>query len=156
MTRPTHLEVNIDALRHNVKRVRHFAPGSPIIAMIKANAYGCGITKVVTALQSSIDAFGVTSLDEAVQVRQISPDCRCMVFHGVYKPDELSVLSSMNLDCVVHHARQVQWILSQPLPKPLNVWVKINTGMNRLGFPVYEVPDIVAALSACPWVQPEI
>ncbi len=152
MTRPTRIEIDSEALRHNVARVKACAPQQDIIAMVKANAYGCGVSSVVPVLDEDVDAFGVACLEEAHRLRKYST-CRCILFQGVFSPDELSCLAENNFETVVHQHHQLHWILESPLPKPIRVWVKVDTGMHRLGFEPHDVPEVITALKACPWVQ---
>lgn len=156
MARPTRIDINAQALQHNVQRVKQYAPDSNIIAMVKANAYGCGIPLVLAALEGHVDAYGVACLEEALVLRALGSQTPCVLFQGIFSIDELSVVASYGLECVVHHALQLQWILTAPLASKIKVWVKVDTGMHRLGFEPGEVPGVIQALQACPWVQDEI
>ena len=144
------------ALLHNVGRVRQCAPGKKIIAMVKANAYGCGLSSVLPVLDGHVDAFGVACLEEAMALRSLGSRSECVLFQGVVGADELQLASEQNFQCVIHQLRQLQWILDKPLTKKIKVWVKVNTGMSRLGFFPHEVADIISALLACPWIDNEI
>lgn len=156
MSRPTALYFDPDALRHNLQRVKFFAPHQKIIAMVKANAYGCDVKKVIPLLKHHVEAFGVTCTEEALAIRQLSPDCRCILFHGIYSPSELDIVSRLNLECVIHQPIQLQWILAHQSLKPFKIWIKINTGMNRLGFTAQDIPAVMSALRTCPWVDADI
>lgn len=155
MARPTRIEVDVHALRHNVRRVKYHAPGRKIIAMVKANAYGCGVSAVVPALDSYVDAFGVACLEEARILRQFTTR-PCVLLQGVFQKKELFDLADADFEPVVHQFDQLQWILETPLSKPLRVWVKIDTGMHRLGFDVESAEDVIASLQACPWVADDL
>jgi len=152
MARPTRIEVDVDALRHNVMRVKRDAPGRQIIAMVKANAYGCGVSAVVPALDAHVDAFGVACIEEARVLRKFTKRT-CILLQGVFQKKELCSLAASNFELVVHQAEQLAWILDTPLPKPIRVWVKVDTGMHRLGFDIQTVEEVIAALQACPWVD---
>lgn len=156
MARPTYIDINATALLHNVRRVKQYAPGKKIIAMVKANAYGCGLSAVLPALDGHVDAFGVACLEEAMILRNLGSRSDCVIFQGVFSADELHCIASQQFECVVHQKRQLQWILSTPLAKKIKVWVKVNTGMNRLGFAPLEVDEVITALLACPWVDDEL
>ncbi|WP_133128207.1 alanine racemase [Legionella nagasakiensis] len=156
MTRPTRVYIDSMALLHNVRRVKAYAPGKQIIAMVKANAYGCGLASVLPVLDGRVDAFGVASLEEAMKLRSLGSRSECVLFQGVFGVDELHYVASQRLQCVIHQEQQLQWILNTPLSAKIRVWVKVNTGMHRLGFFPGEVPDIMAALLACPWVDTNI
>ena len=155
MARPTHFQIDPSALRHNVMRVKACCPQQQIIAMVKANAYGCGLSFVLPVLESHVDAFGVACLEEARAVRVLTSRA-CILFQGIFSADELSVVVAEKLDCVVHHQTQLQWILNTPLATSIRVWVKVNTGMQRLGFFPEEIYDVLSALNACSWVDKNI
>ena len=152
MARPTRIEVDVDALQHNAKHVKRVAPGRQIIAMVKANGYGCGVSTVVPALDAYVDAFGVACIEEARLLRKFTKRT-CILLQGVFQKKELCSLAASNFELVVHQAEQLAWILDTPLPKPIRVWIKVDTGMHRLGFDVQTVEEVIAALQACPWVD---
>lgn len=156
MSRPSRIYIDVPALLHNVERVKQCAPASKIIAMVKANAYGCGLSKVWPALDGHVDVFGVACLEEALALRAMGCQSACLLMQGVLGEDELLTVASLGLQCVVHQLRQLQWILATPLAIKIKVWVKVDTGMHRLGFDPSEVYDVMQALRACPWVDDEI
>lgn len=156
VTRPTHLHIDATALLHNVARVKQCAPQKKIIAMIKANAYGCGVPSVLKVLDGHVDAFGVACLEEAMTLRRLGSRADCVLFQGVFSADELHQVAHYHLQTVIHQQRQLEWLLNTPLASKIKVWVKVNTGMHRLGFDPTEVYDIINALMACPWVDPDI
>ncbi|KTC68050.1 alanine racemase [Legionella birminghamensis] len=156
MTRPTKVQIDATALLHNVQQVKRHAPGRQIIAMVKANAYGCGLYSVIPVLEGHVDAFGVACIEEALAIKALGACTDCILFQGFFNRDELSLVVEHNLQVVIHQAYQLEWLLAQPLPKPVRVWVKVNTGMHRLGFAAEEVYDVLNALHNCPWVDPQI
>lgn len=156
MARPTRVYIDTTALLHNVRRVRQCAPGKKIIAMVKANAYGCGLPSVLPALEGQVEAFGVASLEEAMALRGLGSRSDCVLFQGVFGSDELHLVARQNFQCVIHHLPQLQWLLNTPLSKKIKVFVKVNTGMHRLGFSPAESHEIIHALSNCPWVDEDI
>ncbi len=153
--RPTFIEIDIRALKHNVAYVKACCPSQKIVAMVKANAYGCGIQAIVPEISAKVDAFGVACLEEAMALRSLTSK-PCVLFQGVFSSSELFDVAVLDLDCVIHHSRQLEWLLATPLPKPIRIWLKVNTGMNRLGVEPSEVGDILTALKNCPWVSSEI
>jgi alanine racemase len=150
--------VHIDtaALLHNLKVITRCAPRSKVIAMVKANAYGCGISSVIPTLDEQVYAFGVACLEEAMAIRALGSRTDCVLFQGVFSPDELQTAATNNCQIVIHQAEQLHWLLTTPLSNPIKVWVKVNTGMHRLGFPPEDVFAILTALSKCPSVHPLI
>lgn len=156
MSRATYFSVSPTALLHNVQRVKQCAPQKKIIAMVKANAYGCGLSAVVPVLEGHVDAFGVACIEEAQALRAVGSRSDCILFQGVFSADELACVSALDLQCVIHEPQQLRWILETPMRRLLKVWVKVDTGMHRLGFAPVEVPEVVNALRACTWIDDEI
>jgi len=156
MARPTRIIIDTEALLHNVKKVRALTPGKYLTAMVKANAYGCGINAVIPALEGQVDAFGVASLEEAMAIRALQSSTHCILFQGVFNPAEWLVLEKNNISAVVHSQEQLQGLLQTALPRPVKIWVKVNTGMHRLGFSPAELPAVIHALKNCPSVQPAL
>ena len=124
---------NLAALRHNLQQVRHFAPGCRVMAVIKADGYGHGILRVAQALQE-VDAFAVARISEGVQLRKAGIDKPVVVLGGAHAREELDQAGKRALSLVVHHPGQLE--LLQQASDPPECWLKVDTGMNRLGFPV--------------------
>lgn len=156
MSRPTKLVIDVSALLQNVAKIKQLTPQKEIIAMVKANAYGCGVKNIVPYLDGLVDAFGVACLDEAMEIRALGSKTPCILFHGAFSKEELPLLVDNQFATVLHTPNQLQDILNTPLNSPLTVWVKVNTGMNRLGFQLHEIKEVVQALKNCPWVNPSI
>lgn len=156
MTRPTRVHIESSALLHNLAVVRTHAPGRKVIAMVKANAYGCGMPDVLPILEGQVDAFGVACLEEALAIRALGARSDCILFQGIFSADELHTVAAQQFQCVIHQPHQLQWLLANALSRPIKVWVKVNTGMHRLGFDPTEVYDVLSTLSNCPWVDKSI
>jgi alanine racemase len=150
------LVIEPHALLHNVSQIRRYAPGKKIIAMIKANAYGCGVCQVAPVLDGQVDAFGVASLEEALVIHAMGVQTQSILFQGVFSPDEYNIVSQHQFGCVIHQERQLKWLLNTPLPNPIKIWVKVNTGMHRLGFKIDELQAVMNALQTCAWVDKDI
>lgn len=148
MTRPARVVIDIAALHHNLSRVRKFAPAAKVMAIVKADAYGHGLERVATAL-SSADAFGVSCLEEAEQLRTAGIRQPVVLLEGPYSGDELVHIHSLGLDIVVHQMYQLEMLEKVPLPTPLNVWLKVDSGMHRLGFDPDSVETVWQRLSEC-------
>lgn len=155
MTRPTQLTIDKKALQHNLQRVRDFAPQSHVVAMVKANAYGHGIAETVSAFADT-DAFGVCCIEEADVIRQHSRSARVVLMEGVFTTAELSHASKASYDIIVHHQQQIDMLEKSNLVKPLRVWLKVNSGMHRLGIAPESFAESLARLKACANVQPDI
>lgn len=133
MSRPAEVVINLSALRHNFSRIRLLAPDSQIMAIVKADAYGHGIVRVAQALEDA-DAFGVACLEEARQLREVNIRQRIILLEGPYSDEELVEIFALKLDVVVHDISQVEMLEQSNLNKSLSVWMKLDTGMHRLGF----------------------
>lgn len=156
MTRPTRAYCDRDALLHNLNIVKQCAPNQQIMAMVKANAYGCGVEEVVPTLDGKVTSFGVASLEEALAIRHLGVSTPCVLVQGVFSPEEYVVAVKANFQCVIHHPLQLSWLINNQLAEPIRIWVKVDTGMHRLGFLEQEVASVLAALRDCPWVSSDI
>lgn len=132
MSRPTFLTIDLDALRYNMQRTHEFAPKSAVIAMVKANAYGHGIVRVAKAL-STADALGVASLDEGLTLRAAGITQPIVLMEGLFYADEIIEAAKQQFTLVVHHLPHVEILENTKEKHQFPVWLKINTGMNRLG-----------------------
>ena len=147
--------INRKALELNFNKVREIAPNQKILAMVKANGYGHGIVNVARALKTA-DAFGVACIEEALELRQAGISQRIVLMEGFFNRDEeLPEISRLNLEPVIHHRGHIEALAQETGHPPFSVWVKINTGMHRLGFSVEEVPSIWQALSSLPSIRIE-
>jgi alanine racemase len=145
MTRPVRARIDLSALQHNFERVRQCAPASRIMAVVKAHAYGHGLINAARALPGA-HAFGVVSMDEAISLREAGFDRRIVLLEGLYEENETGLADGYRVDVVIHHAGQID-ILEQVRPgRLLDVWLKIDTGMHRLGFEPAVVPAVVERL----------
>ncbi|MCP4040863.1 MAG: alanine racemase [Gammaproteobacteria bacterium] len=145
MTRPTRALIDLDAWRYNLERVRTAAAGRKVVAIVKADAYGHGLEYVPTALESA-DAFGVASLEEAISLRDAGIKCPVVLLEGFFASDELDDVSRYGLDVVIHHNEQVEQLERFPLSHPIGIWLKIDSGMHRLGFPPGEARKVYRRL----------
>ncbi len=155
MSRGTLACIDLAALSYNLDRVHDFVPNKSIIAMIKSNGYGHGLLRVAKALHNA-DMFGVASIEEAFTLRQAGIDKPITVMSGFYDAADLPLLIQHDLEAVIHHPSQLGFLEKTPLNSPLKVWLKIDTGMRRLGFLPNELDEAVARLQNCQWVQKPI
>lgn len=151
----THAFIDMDALKHNICRIQQFAPEAPIIAMVKANAYGHSVERIVPALISKVAGFGVACLLEARQLRQIAPNTPILLMAGIFSSDEWAEIFALQLDVIIHQSWQAESLLSyRALDNTrINVWLKVDTGMNRLGVAPEQVSAVYTTLQKCPHIH---
>jgi alanine racemase len=155
MSRPTYMTIDLVALRHNLERVHEFAPGRAVIAMVKANAYGHGIERVAQALTMA-DALGVASLEEGIKLREAGMTQPIMLMEGLFYPDELAEAAKNDFTLIVHHLPQVDMLEKSASEKQFTIWLKINTGMHRLGIDPAQLETVYQRLMAAPSVKKPI
>ncbi len=151
MARPLFAQINLAALRANLELVRSKAPGSQVLAVVKANAYGHGLARVLPALDTA-DGLALVELEQAMLLRDMHYRRRILLLEGFFEERELSDLAAQRLATVVHNAEQLALLEKAVLPRPLEVFVKANTGMNRLGFDPAELRKVCERLSQAPSV----
>jgi alanine racemase len=139
MARPTHASIDLNAIIHNHQIAATHCPGSKIMAAIKANAYGHGAVEVASALENQAHAFGVASIDEALELRTAGITKRIVLLGGYYHRDELDLVLEHDLDLVVHQISDIETLLKIHSQHELKLWFKLETGMHRLGMLPSEV-----------------
>lgn len=155
MSRATLATVHLGALRRNLARVRELAHGAKVMAVVKADGYGHGLERVARALAAA-DAFGVAAIGDGLRLRAAGVGNRIVVLSGPDEPADLAELRRLDLDAVIHHQSQVDWLAADRGTRPLRLWLKIDTGMHRLGFAPERVAEIHARLRALDGVDPDI
>ncbi len=139
--------IKLGALRHNLQVIRERAPGCKVMAIIKANAYGHGMLEAARVL-SDADSLAVARLIEAQSLRAAGIDSPIVILEGVFDGEELDVAVSSGFEMVVHCVEQLE-LLEQFGSAQLTVWLKFDTGMNRLGFAVAEAAGLIDRARAC-------
>jgi alanine racemase len=139
--------VDTGALRHNLQVVRRWAPKSRVMAVIKANAYGHGLVNVARALGSA-DAFAVARVDEGLILREAGITTPTVLLEGVFDRDQLGAAAAADFELVVHTQEQIELLRSAPPGVHFRVWLKLDSGMNRLGFKGTAFADAYAALNS--------
>lgn len=134
MSRPVRAVIDLSALRHNFGLARRHAGGARLWAVVKANAYGHGLIRAVAALADLADGFALIELERAVALREAGLQLPILLLEGFYSADELPLLIRHRLIPVVHRLDQVRMLLDAGWPADLPAYLKLNTGMNRLGF----------------------
>ncbi|YCH29005.1 catabolic alanine racemase DadX [Erwinia sp. D4-22] len=133
MSRPIVATIHSAALRQNLEIVRRAAPGSRVWSVVKANGYGHGISRIWQHL-SDTDGFALLNLAEAIQLRELGWKKPILLLEGFFHSDELELLDRYRLTTSVHSNWQIQALAKAQLSAPLDIYVKVNSGMNRLGF----------------------
>lgn len=147
-----YVEIDLNALRHNLAQVRRYAPHSKVLAMIKANAYGHGQTACAMALKDA-DGFGVARIDEAIALRQAQITQRILLMGGVTSAEELEIAQAYNLEFIVHDKQQIDLLNAYRGEHQFSIWMKIDTGMRRLGFHPTEAEQAYQILKHHPHVK---
>jgi alanine racemase len=148
MSRPTRALIHRSALRGNLAVARRCNPGACMLAVVKANAYGHGLMRVADALADA-DGFAVLDLDAAVQLRGAGHNTRIVLLEGFFEAAELLHLAEHRLTAVVHSPEQIEVLEQLSLPRPIDVMLKLNSGMNRLGFSEASFAGALLRLRAC-------
>ncbi|HZN46844.1 MAG TPA: alanine racemase, partial [Ramlibacter sp.] len=132
MPRPILATIHTEALRHNLARMREAAPDARVWAVVKANAYGHGIERVYEALRGA-DGFALLDLQEAERIRALGWRGPILLLEGAFEPRDLELCSRLGLWHTVHCDEQVDWLAAHKTQVPHRVFLKLNSGMNRLG-----------------------
>ena len=133
MPRPIQATIHTEALRANLARMRRAAQDAKLWAIVKANAYGHGIERVFEGLRGA-DGFALLDLQEAERVRALGWRGPILLLEGVFEPRDLELCSRLSLWHVVHCEQQIDWLAAHKTHVPHRVFLKMNSGMNRLGF----------------------
>lgn len=152
MTPMVSATIDTGALKHNLQRIRHFAPRSRVMAVIKANAYGHGLVAVARALDEA-DAFAVARVDEGLTLRMAGITKRTILLEGVFDHGQLDSAAAAGFELVVHTAEQIELLRQAGAGEPFRVWLKLDSGMNRLGFKGAAFGAALEALRSLPRVQ---
>jgi len=138
--RPIQATIHLDALRHNLAVAKHRAPNSKVMAVVKANAYGHGLLRAAKGL-SQADGFAVLGLNEAISLREAGYLQTILLLEGIFDRTELVDAAKYDISIVVHCEQQIEMLEQASLATPIHVFLKMNTGMNRLGF----IPEAYAS-----------
>ncbi len=152
MPRPILASVDLPALRHNLEQARLRAPDARVWAVVKANAYGHGIERVFDALRAA-DGFAVVDLAEAQRLRVLDWRGPILLLEGVFEARDLELCSRLHLWHAVHCNEQIDWLAAHKTLHPHRVFLKLNSGMNRLGFTPSAFRAAWARLNALPQVD---
>ncbi|MBU0751508.1 MAG: alanine racemase [Gammaproteobacteria bacterium] len=142
MSRPIRARIDLAALRHNHAIARRHAGEARIWSVVKANAYGHGLLRVAAALADTTDGFALIELDGAIALRSAGIRQPILMLEGFYEAEELPAFDECGLTTVIHSRAQAEAFCAAALPCKLPVYLKLNTGMNRLGLDPDEVPAV--------------
>ncbi|WP_448097014.1 alanine racemase [Luteibacter yeojuensis] len=157
MSRTTVATIHLGALRHNLARVRALAGSARVMAVVKADAYGHGLERVARALDSEAEAFAVAAIADGLRLRAAGHRQRIVVLSGPDTPSDIAEMQRLRLEALIHHDAQLPWLAkADPSRGPLRVWIKVDTGMHRLGFPPGRVRDVHAAVLAMPAIDRDV
>lgn len=150
--RPIVAHISEPALAHNLAQVRRFAPNSKVISVVKANAYGHGLLNAARGLKQT-DAFAVLNVSEAIALRDAGYQQPVLLLEGIFSAEEMGLVDRYQLDIVIAQQAQLQWLADSQLSHRLRVYLKLDSGMHRLGFQPDEFPVVVQLVSALPQVR---
>lgn len=133
MARAATATINLNAIRYNYRLAKAAAPQQRALAIIKADAYGHGAVRVAQALADEADGFGVACIEEAIELRDAGIDLPILLLEGFFSADELTYISEKELWCAIHSVEQIDILATAELQKPITAWLKMDSGMHRLG-----------------------
>jgi alanine racemase len=157
MSRTTVATIHLGALRHNLARLKAIAAPAKVMAVVKADAYGHGLERVARALAADADMFAVAAIGDGLRLRAAGHHQRIVVLSGPDNASDITEMQRLMLEAAIHHEAQLQWLAHATSTRGrLRVWLKIDSGMHRLGFAPERVADVHARLLAMPGIDPEI
>lgn len=157
MSRTTVATIHLGALRHNLAQIKALAGPARVMAVVKADAYGHGLERVARALDGAADAFAVASLGDGLRLRAAGHRQRIVVLAGPDQAGDIAEMQRLGLDAAIHHESQLQWLSeASPARGRLRVWLKVDSGMHRLGFAPEHAVLVHAQLTAMAGIDPDI
>ena len=157
MSRTTVATIHLGALRHNLARLKVLAAPAKVMAVVKADAYGHGLERVARALAADADMFAVAAIGDGLRLRAAGHHQRIVVLSGPDNANDIIEMQRLTLEAAIHHEAQLQWLAHiTPARGKLHVWLKIDSGMHRLGFAPERVAAVHAQLLAMPGIDPDI
>lgn len=157
MSRTTVATIHLGALRHNLARLKALAAPARVMAVVKADAYGHGLERVARALDGEAEAFAVAALGDGLRLRAAGHRQRIVVLSGPDSASDIVEMQRLQLEAAIHHDAQLQWLThASPTRGRLHVWLKVDSGMHRLGFAPERVAQVHDRLAAMPGIDPEI
>lgn len=139
--RPLKALINLENAKHNLNYVKSLVPSTKIMATLKANAYGHGLTLMAGAFNDA-DAFSVLTIEDAIEIREAGFDKKILLLEGAFDEEDLKIAAAYHFDLVVHNDYQLALLRQLPHDKRIDIHLKVNTGMNRLGFSVKSISRV--------------
>ena len=152
MSRPTQALINLHALRRNCRLAQELSGSGRLIPVVKANAYGHGAVPVARALETMASAFAVACIEEAIELREAGITLPVLLMEGFFSDEELELASEQNFWVMIQNEYQLNALDRMALPRPATCWIKLDTGMHRLGFSADLASALYRQLSECPQV----
>ncbi len=153
MSRPARAVFNLDALRHNYRLAKQLAGNGKVMAVVKADAYRHGAVACSQALADEADGFAVACIEEALVLREAGIEQTILILEGFFEVSELSDIARLKLDIVIQNPDQLTMLEQNPLSRPIRVWLKMDSGMHRVGFLPEQYRDAWERLNKLPWVN---
>jgi len=154
--RPTSAIIRLNSIVENFKIACRLAPGSRNVAVIKADAYGHGAVEVAGVLQDEAPAFAVAFFEEAVQLRDAGITKPILILQGTLGGENIGEAAARDFWLMLNNREQIDWVLSSKTARPVRAWLKVETGMHRLGLEPDEVESACEALSSSGNIQPDL
>jgi alanine racemase len=148
MARPNQARLDLGALRHNLGIARELAPNAKVMAVVKANGYGHGAVTIARQLDSLADALAVACIEEAIELREAGICAPILLLEGVFEAKELGTAAQLGFWVTIDNEWQLRWLEEAVLPEPLHCWLKVDTGMHRLGVPAAIAQDFYQRIKA--------
>ena len=153
MSRPANAVIHLDALRHNYQYAKHLSAEGKVLAVVKADAYGHSAIHCARALAGIADGFAVACIEEAMELREAGIQQPILLLEGFFDHSELEIIARHQLDVVVHHQHQVDILKKASLNTPIKVWLKMDSGMGRVGFLPNEYRPAWNTLNELPFIN---
>ena len=153
MSRPAKAVINLDALRHNYLLAKQLSGNGQVMAVVKADAYSHGAIQCAQALADIADAFAVACIEEALELREAGIQQPILLLEGFFDASELELIEQHKLDFVVHNDLQIKALQERPLNTSVRVWLKMDSGMGRVGFSPKAYRDAWYSLDGMPFIK---
>jgi len=151
--RPARARIDLDAFVHNHALARKLAGGGRVLAVVKADAYGHGAVACARALDGLADGFGVASIEEAIELREAGIRAPILLLEGFFAAAELALIEQHRLWTVIASPWQLDALERHRAAHPWTLWLKLDSGMHRLGFNPADYPAVWRRARALPWVE---